>query len=321
MWFLITILLSTTCLATPNNGDTFLAFGDWGGQSNAPFTTPAQVSVASAMNTVAQREQAQFVLALGDNFYNDGVPDVRSQRFRVTFEDVYAGKALNVPWHVLAGNHDHRENVTAQVAYSDWSQRWNFPSPYYTFTKMMSGNLTVQFVFIDTVLLAGSWDFHEPQPLFDMELSAANEQWKWIVATIKKSVADYLIVAGHYPVWSAAEHGSTNELVKKLNPLLQQYGVAAYFCGHEHNLQHIRTGGVDYALVGGGHGVEHNLDHKNSVPKGSLQFYYPPQHYPTNAGGFASVEIVNKATMITTFYDHTGANLYSLNTTNPRYHA
>jgi len=68
-----------------------------------------------------------------------------------------------------------------------------------------------------------------------VELSEA--QWDWIEETLRSSTAHYLIVGGHYPVWSIAEHGPTTCLVDRLRPLLQKYNVTAYINGHDHNLQ------------------------------------------------------------------------------------
>jgi hypothetical protein len=43
--------------------------------------------------------------------------------------------------------------------------------------------------------------------------------------TLAASTADFLIVGGHYPVWSVCEHGPTTVLVNQLKPLLEKYKV------------------------------------------------------------------------------------------------
>ena len=49
--------------------------------------------------------------------------------------------------------------------------------------------------------------------------------YQWIESTLRASTAEILIVIGHYPVDSAGPHGSTKELYKNLQPLLEKYNV------------------------------------------------------------------------------------------------
>ena len=92
----------------------FLAIGDWGGKSKPPYCTDEQREVANGMALVASSSGvgksddehtvpgAEFVLALGDNFYAAGLPmkdpEHATLRFTKTFEDVYNQEALNIPW-------------------------------------------------------------------------------------------------------------------------------------------------------------------------------------------------------------------------------
>ena len=80
-----------------------------------------------------------------------------NSRFQHTFEDVFTAKSLQADkfFRVLAGNHDHKGNITAQIARTNVSARWYFPQLYYTFTEAVDATTTAQFVMIDTVTLAG----------------------------------------------------------------------------------------------------------------------------------------------------------------------
>lgn len=61
----------------------FLAVGDWGGLPYPPYITAVQKATAWEMGKVAEQMGADFVLALGDNFYYRGVESVDSPRFKV----------------------------------------------------------------------------------------------------------------------------------------------------------------------------------------------------------------------------------------------
>ena len=50
--------------------------------------------------------------------------------------------------------------------------------------------------------------------------------------------ADYLIVTGHYPLFSAGVAGPTTECLRtRMQPMLELYRVNAYIAGHDHNVQ------------------------------------------------------------------------------------
>ena len=61
----------------------FIVLGDWGGLPTWPYETLVEKSVAMQMAKVTDKYGSKFNLALGDNFYFDGVTDVNDKRFYV----------------------------------------------------------------------------------------------------------------------------------------------------------------------------------------------------------------------------------------------
>lgn len=160
---------------------------------------------------------------------------------------------------------------------------------------------------LDTVLLCGnSDDFLDQQPKAPRSGVQANRQLLWLQERLAKSKADYLLVAGHYPVWSISAHGPTDCLLKNLRPLLKKYKATAYLCGHDHNLQYIKESGIGYVVSGAGNFMDPDMRHRNKVPKDYLQFFSGDAG---TLGGFAHVE-VNKNEMTVTFIQARGTSLY-----------
>ena len=176
----------------------------------------------------------------------------------------------------------------------------------------------ISILMIDTVLMCGNSPYEGPgQPMFaSLEAKhAAADYWSDFeqrLATIASSSVPYIIVSGHFPVWSIAEHGPTKCLVERLRPLLHKYNVSAYFCGHDHNLQHIRDDylghTVDYVVSGASNFIDDNTTHIDSIPPKSLQFNWADKSKVVN-GGFVMAQ-ATRQNITLTFYETTGKTLY-----------
>jgi len=295
----LTVLIITAFFGTVfTQSLNFVAVGDYGGQSTAPYTTPAQVAVAKQMGITAASLNSNFTLGIGDNFYETGINgNDQDARFSETWKNVYTATSLQSRWYIVAGNHDHYGNVTAEVAHTADDQRWYFPALWYTETFNVD-DLTLQMVFFDTVIYADYPDTDD-----------AKTQRAWIENTLATSKADWLVVVGHYPVYSIAEHGPTPLLVSDLRPMLLKYNVDAYFSGHDHSLQHLNDGTIDYFLTGAGHLTDNSNAHKNDVPPGYSKFFWSGSN--DNAGGFISVSVTSVA-MTVNYISDDGTQLYQV---------
>jgi len=333
------LLSSTAALAASASADAstsglnFLAMGDWGGTDLKPYTEPGQVKAAVAMATVAAQINASFALGMGDNFYGAGIHgDEHDARFAETFENVYTGSSLDIPFYMIAGNHDHKGNVTAQIAYSADSTRWNYPTPYYAigpvnFTTSSGKAASFQMFMIDTVVWSGNsddFDAHDPaghrgngrRSKFDAlpgtapgHAGLADAQTAWLKAQLAASTATHLWVGGHYPVYSAGSHGPTAQLVKELLPLLKAHG-AHYVCGHDHMLEHISPGdGVEHIVTGAGDECCYGEDSDAAIPKRSLKFITSSKSKSTIQAGFVSFELDDETTV--KYYDQGGKVIYT----------
>eukprot|EP01041_Mallomonas_annulata_P004114 gene4114-8173_t len=229
----------------------FILHGDWG------WNGFNQSMTAYEMGVYAWLINAQFVVALGDNFYNDGVQSTSDSLWKSAFHDVYNSAYLQVPWYPVLGNHDYHGNPDSQVERTliDGGM-WTMPSRYYAFNFTLHDGGHICFVFIDTCLL------NPEQGDTSLLLNDANyeqkrqDHLKWIDAVLSQqnSSATWLVVAGHYPIYSIGEHGDDAYLIKDLLPILLKHKVHAYFAGHDHIHEHIYMHDMHFFVTGGGAG-------------------------------------------------------------------
>nr|QGW52010.1 tartrate-resistant acid phosphatase [Dugesia japonica] len=277
----------------------FFVIGDWGGIPDPPYSTDIEKKTSREMIKLANSMQIDFLLALGDNFYYSGVESEYDSRFQTTFESVFNNSDLYFPWYVIAGNHDWRGNVSGQIHYSNHSKRWKFPNYFYNIEKSLpsDSNTKLAIIMIDTVILCGhsGSDFFQADkfiPVVDYIISES--YWKFIEIQLEKyRMYSYIIVAGHYPVWSVGNHGPTKCLVNKLDKLLKKYNVSAYMNGHDHTLEYIKVPygsnqSMNYFTIGASNFFDNSVEHNNSIPKNSLKFHWFNGH---RHGGLASVSV------------------------------
>lgn len=72
---------------------------------------PAQKDVAKMMDRIAENNKPDFIIFLGDQFYEHGASSPTDPVFKQQFEDIYQSPELtvlrNIPCFLIAGNHCH----------------------------------------------------------------------------------------------------------------------------------------------------------------------------------------------------------------------
>ena len=211
--------------------------GDWGREGSV-----SQNACADAMAAVAPSLRASItdaapgsyfgVISTGDNFYEDGLSSVDDPAPRALIcRRVRARPDLaTLAWHAVLGNHDHRGNVTAQIARraaanaSAGEPGWDaMRRGYREFGGEETGDAGVVGVcFVDTTpWIVRYRDEISRYPHMETMLRDAGGSWSaweevemaWLDTCLTESHAAWRVVVGHHPVAShATTHGSAREL-------------------------------------------------------------------------------------------------------------
>lgn len=325
MRLVISVLLRSTVAIDPNvtaaTGYSILLIGDWGGDSDSEPTTKTQLNAAKEMANVADQLNSQFVLLLGDNFYNNGVSSsTTAMRFQSTFENCFTESAFDqMPFFAVAGNHDHRGDANLQVDYHlKGSGRWNMPALNYNIDKTLPDGKTLRIVMFDSVELVGQnyFDDDGSEVVTPPKLaSTAAANWNWLEQSLKEFNGDYLFTAAHYPVHSGCSHGSVLKGTK-LDDFMEQYNVNGHLAGHDHCLEHITENGQQHVLSGAGSDNWYSWSEKVSS-KADVEFHMASDNSKGHDGGFTELSFSGNGGKFT-YYANNGDVLFESDVFVPR---
>ncbi len=217
-----------------------LLFGD-GGMGNA-----AQHEVASGMWELCKMKPC--ALALGDNIYPSGVASANDALWKSNFEAPYKNfiETVDRDFWMLAGNHDRRGSIAAQIRYSQRSPIWKMPARDYKIPGLPNW---LNVYMLDTTFIAHGADIPNFQSAFEDNF---REQLKRASEHLCDKIG-WRIIATHHPLVS---NGARNNLFRENNiydalfPFLEECGIHLVFSGHEHLQQHVQMQGVDYLIQG-----------------------------------------------------------------------
>ena len=227
----------------------FLIVSDWGWNG-----LNHQQEVADQMAKTADSVGAKFIATCGDNFQISGVASAQDPLWMFSYENVYKGLSLQVEWYPVLGNHDYKGNTQAEIDYSKISRRWRMTDRYYTFAKKINDSVSARFIFLDTPPLVTEYQ-KKPLDYPDVVKQDTAKEMRWLKDVLANSKEQWIMVFGHHPVYSASQkHGNTPEMIKRVKPLFEKYHVQFYFCGHDHDFQHLHEKGknIEYIVTGTG---------------------------------------------------------------------
>eukprot|EP00484_Ammonia_sp_Unknown_P030264 CAMPEP_0197032280 /NCGR_PEP_ID=MMETSP1384-20130603/10995_1 /TAXON_ID=29189 /ORGANISM="Ammonia sp." /LENGTH=436 /DNA_ID=CAMNT_0042461917 /DNA_START=24 /DNA_END=1334 /DNA_ORIENTATION=+ len=264
-------------LSESHNSISFLVIGDWGANPQEQ-SIANQTSVARAMLSIHQRYSTRFVISVGDHFYPDGLLSKNDPRWISAFEQIYdtslAPWYIAMGNHDVRGS----VQAQIEYSELSQKLRWNAPSTYYAKDfQLPQSNDVFRIIFLDTNNLLCNHEeydkldelesyecdemyYKHPEKIIEkfgneismeraLEIQAYNfrigrkEQLHWlqeqVVDAERNEQIQFVLMVGHHALFSQGPHKIPKLFNQRLQPILRSSNkIVAYFCGHNHALEH-----------------------------------------------------------------------------------
>jgi len=280
----------------------FYNLGDWG------LPGSFQVKVADAMKNRHNQHPVDFLVSVGDNFYDSGVSSVDDAQWKNSYTDIYGDMKLK--WYSILGNHDYVLSPEAQIQYykdHESEQNWIMKDYYYSENFTVCGSdahssdcFSTIFIFLDTMPLNPDMD---SKAVVKHAETKAQLQLAWLESTLKAAQNyDWKFIVQHYPIYSAGANGDNTVLQKVLWDLFITYKVDAIFAGHDHSMQLLSLDGLRMYISGAGA----KLSNLNNLKSTKAKVEYAEVRL-----GFMHHQVVSKEQMNVTVVDGEGNEVFN----------
>ena len=223
-----------------------MSVGDWG-SANPTTTDLAQImELAYRDPSSVGCSSIDFIVALGDNFYNVGVSGVDDEQWNTTFVSQFRrGSLEKALYYPVLGNHDYmddgshppnRSQGLNQVAYHyERDALWYLPAANHTFTRLFNMTdggllLKIAYVVIDSecvhLCANGSPSCWDPQ----------HADWVNETLTILDAdqSVDHIVVLMHHALASPVGGHPDPKYDAALIPIMRSHRVSFTLAGHAH---------------------------------------------------------------------------------------
>ncbi|CAA2979653.1 purple acid phosphatase 3-like [Olea europaea subsp. europaea] len=183
-----------------------------------------------------------FIISTGDNFYHNGLIDEHDTTLRIHLPKFTLHPACRYSGILFWGTMTTGDGLTQlSPILKQRNSKWFCLKSYILSTDI------AKFFFINTTPFQGKYFTDPKDEVYDWRGMLPRENYLTILlkdleSALRESHAKWKIVVGHHTIRSGGIHGDSEELVKRLLPILQAYIADIYINGPDHCLEQVSSG-------------------------------------------------------------------------------
>jgi tartrate-resistant acid phosphatase type 5 len=226
----------------------FFVIGDWGNGKKVQYELAYRME-AERRRLRERGDEVRFVMSVGDNIYGLRETGKTDSEWVKKFFLPYAPTLREIPFYMVAGNHDGNESEAAEDLATQLDNTFTPNGAGQRWFHFTYGNLA-EFFALDSTR-------NQPSGPKAAVYTPEGEQSQWLAAMLAKPALPWRLAIQHHPMFTAGpDHPPFLPQTAHWFNLFKEHGVRAVFSGHEHNLQFSEqsaaTGHMLFAVAGSG---------------------------------------------------------------------